>query len=694
MSRPVSRVATVFVLAAVLFAGIAAPVAGAPGGLARTTADHAESGGADTGVNHATTDDAVESTTAVAGDQIHVDTDLSLTPETPGSFGVFQTFTIPDRVVSLTISVPEKATMNEADGFSKEGERTWKWDGETTSPTLSYAMDANETAEQGGPLAGEGSYLFVDTGDWALVRRPSVGLSWRQRGQQSITISRNLAVDGEGAVGGETAYLGPYEEYTEQAHGQTFRLIVPEAAAMVEEPETVFDSVASASSALQVGDRDETVFMVAAPTTDVSWAVQGLQLGERDFWVRDVQQVDDVENVWVHEYVHTRQSFKTEASAKWLTEATATWYAARYSLKDGEVSFDTFERFLSQGSQGPPSQSVLAQPTTWQNNAQYRKGSLVAGELDRRIRLESEQGASLQTVFRALNDRSEPVSNEDVLDAVETAAGTSTRDAAAKFTATKAAPEMWDRDDHETAFGPVPALMNVEFRTARDMVVTGPYREADLNRPAVVAAGETVAVTVTVQNVGGTAGDYDVPLLVDDEEVDYDTGRLGPNESEQLTLDHRFDTPGTYTLSVAGEKVPITVKAPATPRVTSVSADRGTVQQGSSVQVTATVENTDSVPGTTTVAFTRDGETVTTREVTLGPGESTEVTASVRMPATGTHRVGAGKGSVAIRVTEEAVTSGSGPGDTSLPIPGLGGAPAVVAVLAVAVLLARRLSDA
>jgi hypothetical protein len=52
------------------------------------------------------------------------------------------------------------------------------------------------------------------------------------------------------------------------------------------------------------------------------------------------------------------------------------------------------------------------------------------------------------------------------------------------------------------------------------------------------------------------------------------------------------------------------------------------------------------------VAFTRDGETVATRTVTLGPGERGTVSAEVTMPEAGIHRVGAGDRTVGVRVED------------------------------------------
>jgi hypothetical protein len=653
----------------------------------------------------ATTSGAPEATTnatnaalQASDDEIRVATELSLTPNRPGSVAVVQTFTVPDRVPSLSVTLPREAEVTNANGFSRAGDGSWEWSGSGT-PRLGYRLPANETSPQAGPLGGEGAYVFADTGDWALVRRPNVGLRWRQRGSDPVTVTRSATVAGEGVVGGETAFLGAHRVLTRQAHDQTFRLVVPAAAEMDEEPAQVFAALERASGSLHVGDRDEEVFVVVAPTEGVSWAVQGLQLGDSDMWVQDDERVADVENVWVHEYVHTRQSFTTEPSAQWLTEATATWYAARFALRDDRIDFGTFADFLDRGAVGPQGRSVLAEPSSWQNAAQYLKGGLVVGDVDRRIRVASDGGASLQTVFRWLNGRSEPVSNADFVAAVVEAGGGDVRPPTRRFTTTTDAPEMWDRTAHAAVFESIPAQMQVvaDPSTVR---VSGPYREGRLGDPILLAAGETLSLPVQVENVGGTAGEYQVALRVDDLVVTTDSGSLTAGTSTTVRLEHTFDQPGEYVVSIAGERLTVEVVEPAAPTVRAVRADRDRVALGDRVQVTAVVENRGAVPGTATVEFTRDGEVVATREVSLLAGESQEVTVPVRLTESGTHRVGAGDVTVRVSVDDDVTGASGGSGDStgdgdgestsSIPVPGLGVVAGVVGVLVAALLIGRR----
>ncbi|WP_280585718.1 hypothetical protein, partial [Halorubrum sp. Boch-26] len=405
-------------------------------------------------------------------DAIRLRNELYTTGE-PGTVGVTTRAAIPDRVTALRVTLLSgNDAAVEADGFEPAADAgpdrsTWEWDGETAAPSLTYAMDANDTVEEAGPLGARGTYRFVDTGRWALVRTPRTSASWSYTGQYDgqVRLTRENAVDGEGAASQAMAFLGPYEEHVREAGGQRYRLIVPAAADLEATPEAVFSVFESASTALQVGPRDETVFAVAAPTDSVGWGVRGLQVGAGDLWVRDTEPAGTADDVWTHEYVHTRQAYRTESSGRWITEASATYYAALFALDRGAADFDEFERTLARGERDPDASAVLAAPDTWERNPDYTKGALVAGEIDRRLRVATDGSASLSTVLRELNAAEEPITNEDVLDAIEAAAaeGADAETAAAlrveaeRLTTTRETTEAWDRAAHAEALSETPA---------------------------------------------------------------------------------------------------------------------------------------------------------------------------------------------------------------------------------------------
>ncbi|SMO44759.1 PGF-CTERM sorting domain-containing protein [Halorubrum cibi] len=660
-SSPGVRAVVVALLAAsLLLCGAIAVAGGAPGAPgAPGTSDGPGASVEPTGtfefVDDASTEttagslDGSGSNAADVGDEdtIGVRNELSATDET-GTVGVTTTAHVPDRVTGLEITLlTANGESVEADGFERvddaDGTETWEWDGETERPSLAYEMDANVSGEESGPLATGGTYRFVDTGEWALVRTPRTRIAGSYTGEPRIRSARENVVDGEGVASQAIAFLGPHEERVREGDEQRYRLIVPEAAEMEATPEEVFDVFEGAGNSLRAGGVDDEVVAIAAPTGEVAWSVRGLQTGDADLWVRDGEPTGTADDVWTHEYVHTRQAYDAEASARWFTEASATYYAALFALDRGATDFDSFERTLARGERDPAASSVLADPGSWRGNADYTKGSLVAGEIDRRIRLASDGRASLATVFRDLNDDPDPVTNRAFLDAVEAAAGesgddeaaTAVREAAERWITTSAAPETWDRDAHAEAFGETPA--QIGYTIADDGVrATGEYRNRTVDRdPVRLVTGESIALAVDVSNTGGTTGSYDLSLSVDRETIETRNGTLDADEETTERFERTFTEAGEYAVRVGSETLTVAVSDPADALVRGVSTDADRVTAGESVVVTATVANDASIPAGSELEFRVDGETVGTEPVRLDVGAEATVEREVTVPESG-----------------------------------------------------------
>ncbi|PAU83321.1 hypothetical protein CK500_11055 [Halorubrum salipaludis] len=637
------------------------------------------------------------------GDVIRLRSELAQTDER-GTVGVTTRAEIPDRVTELEVTLLSVADGGavEADGFEpadddgSEGS-VWEWDGETADPSLTYATEANDTVEGEGPLAVDGTYRFVDAGEWALVRTPRVGAAWSYTGEYEgqVRLDRETVVAGEGVASRSMAFLGPHEEHVREAAGQRYRLIVPDAAEPVATPDEVFGVFADASTALQVGARGAEVVAIAAPTGEVSWAVRGLQTGDADLWVRDEEPAGTAADVWTHEYVHTRQAYRTESSGRWITEASATHYAALFALQRGAADFDEFEATLARGEREPDASSVLADPNTWEGNADYTKGALVAGEIDRRLRAETDGAASLATVLRELNEADGPITNEDILDAVEAAAAEGADDATAtevradaeRLTTTETTAETWDRDAHAAAFGETPA--QVGYALADDGVrATGEYRNRTVARdPVELVGGESLALSVVASNTGGAAGSYDLTLSVDGEPVANRSGSLDGGEETVERFEHRFDEPGEHEVRIGSERLTVAVSEPARPSVRGVSVDSSRVDAGESVVATATVGNDATVPAGGEIEFRVGGETIATVPVRLDAGEEATIEQEITVSGAGEVTVSA------VGLTDEASTTVAVEGDGPIPVdgaPGFGPAVALLSVVLASGALARR----
>lgn len=494
-------------------------------------------------------------------DDLTLTTTLDRTPETSGEIGVTVAVSIPDRVTQLTAAVPDRARVGETEGFSHDSGDSYTWDGATATPTITYRVDPNRLSDREGPLSVDGQYLFADTDDWALVRIPQTGITGRYTGSNSLELDRETVIDGPGVAGDRMAFLGPVDVRTRQAHGQTFRLVIPEAADLEAEPGEILGSVSNAADRLQVGDRDEEVLMIAAPTGEVGWTVRGLQVGESDFWVRDSEGLDTASNVWVHEYVHTRQEYTAAPSAEWVTEGSATYYAALLPLETGRIDFEAFRRQLATGAATSQRSVVLSDPDRWDDFANYRKGALVAGDLDRRIRLATDREATFDQVLRELNTAAEPIDDRAVRRAVSNAAGRDVAVVADRYTTTTAGPSMWNSTAHAAAFGGSPAQFSYRLADDDPVTVEGPTRTTVLNgRELAVTTGETLRVRLTVENVGGTAGDYELPFRVNETET-VARGRLGPGEQATHSFERTFTEPGTYQLTAGVDAFVVRVTA-------------------------------------------------------------------------------------------------------------------------------------
>lgn len=606
---------------------------------------------------------------AALGESLALTTTFRLTPNRPGEVMVTLRYDVPPSVTAVETHVPANATVTSVEDFAQteRSDVRYEWQEATKSPSLTYRLPVNETANGALPLASEGTYLFADAGPWALFRKPNTGTRWEWRGGD-VGLAKSTAVDGSGVVGEELVLLGPYTEHRRRANDQQFRLVVPEAATLTEEPSSILDSYADASGRLRVGDRDDRVLVIAAPTSGVEWGVRGLQTGDADIWVRDSEPLSTPNNVWLHEYVHSRQSFRATNETRWFTEGGATYYAGLLTLQQGRIGYDAFESWLSLGLQEPVNSTVLARPSTWGRQGHYRKGALVAGYLDYRIRVASNGGSSLDTVLEELNGHDGAVTGEAFRTAVGAAASESNQegtdrsvgadtnrsvhDDVDRFVTTRAAPPTWTLSEHIDAFGPFAAHFDARFgvNASNPMRVSGPYRELSVTNPAGVTLvpNETLRLPVVVRNNGGRAASYDIAIGVDGTTEKRLTGRLEPGERRVEFVVRTFEGTGTHTITVGGEEFTVFVREPAEPQVVDVSVTPTRVAANEPATVSATVENRDSRPGATVVRFTVDDRVVDEKRVVLDASEKATVSTTVRL-SPGTYRVGA-RGSTTVEV--------------------------------------------
>lgn len=617
-------------------------------------------------------------TAADTGPTIFRSTELSLTPSEPGQVDVEVEFTVPDTVSQIRTRLPRAAEDVESDGFENVGNTTWEWERGDGRTTLSFTLRVNQSGSAATlPKShDEPGYLFVDTGPWAVVDVPRMPTRWLRSGPP-VTFEDQVTIDGVGATGGEMAYLGPFEEYTRTAHDQEFRLIVPRAAELESSQSAILDALAHASDRLRVGERDPEVVIFAAPQT-LNWGARGLA-GGSDAWVVADEGLDQAFNPWIHEYIHTRQAFLPAVETRWIVEATATYYAALFTLQQGHIDYQEFSELLERGGEAPVDESVLAFPSTWQGAVPYLKGGLVWGRLDYQLRQTTDGQSAAAALFERFNHVDGRVTQTVLLDATADLGDPGVADLLESWTTTRETPEVWSATEHADAFGTEPPRFAYDLAD-EPIRVSGPYR--NLTRlPGTVVVGETLEVSAEVTNIGDLQGSYETALRIGTRPVEDVTGTLAPGERERITASHTFQEAGVVTVSLGSERVQVRVAEPATPNVTSLTVNRTTLAEEEPVGIEVTLRNEEDWPAGNPVEVRRGNETVATLTPRLLAGRTTTKSVTIVLSEPGEHVFSAGDREVTVTV------EGSGASG-----PGFGLVPTLIALVVLVALLGHRIT--
>ncbi|MFB6173934.1 MAG: hypothetical protein ABEI39_04750 [Halobacteriales archaeon] len=240
------------------------------------------------------------------------------------------------------------------------------------------------------------------TSAWTFGQVPFVELQWAANGSigRSWPLSEVRTPDSgaPAVVGDRYALVGDFETVRRTTPHGSLALVAPAGVLTDAERERVGDALARAARDLDVGDRDERALAFAAPGS-VRWGGESVPARD-EFWVNADSALDHPEAVWLHEYVHTRQSFRLARDMRWFREASAEYYAAQLAREQGLVDRPAVERHLD----GEPSRATLTDPGTWSGSqVPHRKGARVLAVLDRRIREQTYGHRSLEDVFRRLN---------------------------------------------------------------------------------------------------------------------------------------------------------------------------------------------------------------------------------------------------------------------------------------------------
>lgn len=343
------------------------------------------------------------------------------TPDDPGHVDVSVEYAVGADAERLHVYLPRNATVESVSGFERAGPDGLDWDRRADDPSVRLRVAVNDTARE------FDGYDFVDTGPWALARvtvrstyysaaRDEWVSSWED--DPALRVTRRT--DGPGYVGTTGVFLGEVRTLSAESAGESLTVVVPEAASPRTDPETVLSDLVAAADRHEVGGTSDRVVAFVAPRPVRGGGLTfGTRHGEANVWVSARSTVAGG-SVWVHEYVHTRQTYRPTNQTRWLTEAGANYYGYLYPLRDGTLDYDRFRAEIGDVESG----GALVAPSTWEGrDTPYDRGALVIAALDARIRNASDGAATYEDVVRRLNADTGNLTYAEFEDAVEAAAG-------------------------------------------------------------------------------------------------------------------------------------------------------------------------------------------------------------------------------------------------------------------------------
>lgn len=319
-------------------------------------------------------DDVRPSVGASTGREYDASVTYDLLPGKPGRMEMAVDYTVSSGEQGPWHTVDDSTVIHTAEGFSVENRsygRVLEHDGTTPDPRLVIEFEGNATRY--------GSYYdFVVTDDWALISNPI------HFDSDNITYdaTKPVTVSPDG-----WAFVGEHDvRRFSPLQNQTISLVVPEAASLTASESDIEATLTGAARSLSIGEVDPEVTAFAAPKPIRSG---GLAFGS-SFWTSADSKVNKAGNTWIHEYVHTRQSFSTTRNTSWVTEGMATYYGAYLTYLQGRVSFSSYSDRIGGLSKANRETVLMSQNSS--RDAGYGKGSTALARLNEWISDTSSNG--------------------------------------------------------------------------------------------------------------------------------------------------------------------------------------------------------------------------------------------------------------------------------------------------------------
>lgn len=349
---------------------------------------------------------------------------------------------VPDGAKHLSIGMLSDYTVATMTGVHRQGEASYGWDGSTSLCEIEFVVDVtNETNDS------FGGRDYAGTRSWIFAPAPLISIRYGNSDYPSLYASFVSPLDDRELdyvridsnkplyIGETSVFLGDFESSTARLFGQEISFVMPEHVDYYGQLLTIIPHLRFASKELRIGARAEqlVVFITSDPIRAGGLRMADWEEGVDEFWVHENSSIDSPNHVWLHEYVHTRQTLSLAEEMEWFREASAEYYAARLWWEYYQSRAETAEDGINVWWRGVDvvrhlypheyAADVLTDQQHWSSSrTPYRKGGYVLLALDTLID-EAIPGRSLQEVFRLMNQSEEPLTYSRFLELIHRVSG-------------------------------------------------------------------------------------------------------------------------------------------------------------------------------------------------------------------------------------------------------------------------------
>lgn len=414
-----------------------------------------------------------------------------LTPSRDDTIDVTMRFEATADLQDICINVPDSYTVVSKQGFTKSGGVQYTcpyyWTESTMTPSITFRVSSTQRNDR--------SVEYYEGESWGLTKfnswnryRVNGDENWYGIDDPSDSRTETTRVVADGGIAGDTmVYFGDVEVESWHVKNEEFRLVDPRGVSL--DRNAIRESLVASARMLDIGGRGNRVTVFGARDP--------IRLGGRAWgdsaWVHQAMQINDPNNVWVHEYVHTRQKWRAAPEMVWVREASAEYYAALAAYRQGSVTFSAFYEHVSTDEDA--SVVLSDDDAADETRAEYTKGSRVVAALDRKIRLASDGNRTFEDVLYLMNRHDGQVTYTDFTNMVETVAGRSMDDWLDRFVTTEAVPgvamdESWVTETPADRDADGDGLVEVEEKD-RGLNPFDPDTDSDGLNDSAEVAGDT-----------------------------------------------------------------------------------------------------------------------------------------------------------------------------------------------------------